>query len=47
MLVSCKHFSFHERISNFDGCFHKEDFLDWLLDLKDFFDHMNILEKER
>ena len=32
----------YKRIASFNGCFLKEDFLDWLLDLEDLFDYENI-----
>ena len=32
----------YRRIASFNGYFYEEDFLDWLLDLKDLFDYENI-----
>ena len=32
----------HNRIASFNGYFLKDDFLDWLLDLEDLFDYVNI-----
>jgi hypothetical protein len=32
----------HKRIATFNGYFCKEDFLDWLLDIDDFFEYMDI-----
>ena len=37
----------HQRIATFNSYFCKEDFLDWLPDIDDFFDYMNIPDKKK
>ena len=34
-------------MASFNGCFYKEDFLDWLLDLDDLFDYENICDERK
>ena len=42
-----KDYRFHERITKFNGYFYKEDFVDWILDLEDFFDYMDVLDERK
>ena len=42
-----KGYRFHERITKFNEYFYKEDFVDWILDLEDFFDYMDVFDERK